>query len=288
MERQEKGFPSLHFRCKSSDMSCRIESTFTKLQADNTAAFIAYVAAGDPSLELSLDIIRGLADAGADIIELGVPFSDPLADGAVNQLAADRALKAGCTLPKVLEMVKDFRGTHQTPIVLFTYLNPIFAYGYDSFTKTATEAGVDGILLLDLPPDEARCHPEFSDASSLKHITLIAPTSPADRIASLAQQSEGFIYALSRTGVTGAQAAPSDTIGKTVAEIKQHTSVPVCVGFGINTPEQAAMVANVSDGVIVGSAIVNQIAQHGNSSDLVEKVCQFAKPLIDATHQKSV
>jgi tryptophan synthase alpha chain len=269
-------------------MSCRIDATFQNLKQTNTAAFIAYVAAGDPTLDLSLGIIRGLADVGADVIELGVPFSDPLADGPVNQFAADRALKAGCTLPKVLDMVREFRTTHQTPIVLFTYLNPIFAYGYEKFITAAYEAGVDGILLLDLPPDEAHSHAEFSQESALKHITLIAPTSPEERIASLAKQSEGFIYALSRTGVTGAQSAPSDNIGQTVAAIKKHTSVPVCVGFGINTPEQAAMVANLSDGVIVGSAIVNQIAQNTEASDLAEIVSEFAKPLIDATHNKSV
>lgn len=269
-------------------MSCRIDSTFQNLKQTNTAAFIAYVAAGDPTIELSLSIIRELADVGADIIELGVPFSDPLADGAVNQLAADRALKAGCALPKVLDMVREFRTTHQTPIVLFTYLNPIFAFGYEKFIHSAYEAGVDGILLLDLPPDEALCHAEFSQKSLLKHITLIAPTSPEARIISLAKQSEGFIYALSRTGVTGAQAAPSDTIGQTVAAIKKHTSVPVCVGFGINTPEQAAMVANLSDGVIVGSAIVNQVAQNASAENLAEIIGNFAKPLIDATHKRSV
>lgn len=269
-------------------MSCRIDTTFQNLKQTNTPAFIAYVSAGDPSLDKCLEIIRGLADAGADVIELGVPFSDPLADGAVNQLAADRALKAGCTLPKVLDLVKEFRTTHQTPIVLFTYLNPIYAYGYDTFTTVAIEAGVDGILLLDLPPDEAQSTTEFSKPSTLKHITLIAPTSPDERIASLAKQSEGFIYALSRTGVTGAQAAPSDTIGQTVSAIKAHTDIPVCVGFGINTPDQAAMVAKVSDGVIVGSAIVNQIAENANEPNLAEIVTNFTKPLIDATHKKSV
>ncbi|MFT6794445.1 MAG: tryptophan synthase alpha chain [Rubritalea sp.] len=287
-KRPTKGFQFTLNHCKSSAMSCRIDATFQNLKQTNTAAFIAYVAAGDPTLDLSLGIIRGLADAGADVIELGVPFSDPLADGPVNQLAAERALKAGCTLPKVLDMVREFRTTHQTPIVLFTYLNPIFSYGYEKFITTAYQAGVDGILLLDLPPDEAHCHAEFSQKSALKHITLIAPTSPEDRIASLAKQSEGFIYALSRTGVTGAQAAPSDTIGQTVAAIKKHTSIPVCVGFGINTPDQAAMVANLSDGVIVGSAIVNQIAENAAASNLAEIISNFAKPLIDATHKKSV
>ena len=269
-------------------MSCRIDATFQNLKQTNTAAFIAYVSAGDPTLDKSLSIIRGLAEAGADVIELGVPFSDPLADGAVNQLAADRALKAGCTLPKVLDLVRDFRTTHQTPIILFTYLNPIFAYGYDEFIVAASKAGVDGILLLDLPPDEANSSSEFSKSSALKSITLIAPTSPESRISSLAKQSEGFIYALSRTGVTGAQAAPSDSIGQTVSAIKKHTDTPVCVGFGITTPDQAAMVANLSDGVIVGSAIVNQIAQNADSPELTEIVTNFTKPLIEATHKKSV
>ena len=269
-------------------MSCRIDSTFKQLKETNTSAFISYVTAGDPTLDLCLEIIRELADAGTDVIELGVPFSDPQADGEVNQLAAERALKAGCTLPKVLDLVREFRTTHQTPIVLFTYLNPIFAYGYDKFITTAKEAGVDGMLLLDLPPDEALQSPEFKNESPLKNITLIAPTSPADRISFLAKQSEGFIYALSRTGVTGAQAAPSEAIGQTVEAIKAHTDIPICVGFGITNPEQAAMVANVSDGVIVGSAIVNQIAQNTDAPNLAKIVSNFTKPLIDATHNQSI
>jgi len=268
-------------------MSCRIDSTFKQLKETNTSAFIAYVTAGDPTIDLSLKIIHGLADAGADVIELGVPFSDPQADGEVNQLAAERALKSGCTLSKVLDLVREFRKTHQTPIILFTYLNPIFSYGYDTFITSAKEAGVDGLLLLDLPPDEAKLSPEFQNESPLKNITLIAPTSPDERISFLAKQSEGFIYALSRTGVTGAQAAPSQAIGKTVEAIKAHTDVPVCVGFGITTPEQAAMVANASDGVIVGSAIVNQIAKHADDPNLAQIVTNFTKPLIDATHRKS-
>ena len=267
--------------------TCRIDTTFSKLSESSTPAFVAYVSAGDPTLEKCLAIIRSIADAGADVIELGVPFSDPLADGAVNQLAADRALKAGCTLAKVLDLISDFRTTHQTPIVLFTYLNPIFTYGYEKFVVDAKQAGADGVLLLDLPPDEAKLNKEFAEKHELKNITLIAPTSPTERIESLAKQSQGFIYALSRTGVTGAQAAPSQSIGATVHAIKQHTDVPVCVGFGINTPDQAAMVASVSDGVIVGSAIVNQIAENADKSpqELATIIGTFVKPLIDATHQ---
>ena len=258
----------------------RIDQRFQEL--GDTPAFVAYVCAGDPNMEQSLNIIKGLADAGADIIELGVPFSDPLADGVVNQMAAERALKAGATMQGVLQLIKDFRLTHDTPIVLFTYLNPIYAYGYEAFNTDALAAGADGVLLLDLPPDEAKLNAELSTDTGLKNITLIAPTSPDDRIASLAAQSEGFIYALSRTGVTGGQAAPSASIGDTVAKIKAHTKTPVCVGFGITTPEQSALVGSVSDGVVVGSTIVKVIAENTESPDVAEKVAAFTKPLIDA------
>ncbi|MFC5050881.1 tryptophan synthase subunit alpha [Rubritalea spongiae] len=263
-------------------MSNRIDTTFQKLAETNTPAFVAYVAAGDPNLEKSLEIIKGLADAGSDVIELGVPFSDPLADGVVNQLAAERALKAGTTFPKVLQLIRDFRETHDTPIVLFTYLNPIYTYGFEKFHTDAAAAGADGVLLLDLPPDEVPFNKELAAHEGLKHITLIAPTSPDERIAALAKQSEGFIYALSRTGVTGAQAAPSDAIGATVEKIKKHTDTPVCIGFGINTPDQAKMVGELSDGVVVGSAIVNQVAENADCADVAAKVAAFATPLIKA------
>lgn len=258
----------------------RIDQKFIDLQG--TPAFIAYVCAGDPSPTSSLEIIKGLADAGADIIELGIPFSDPAADGPVNQLAADRALKAGVTMYSVIDLIKEFRETHDTPLVMFTYLNPVFTYGFERFQQDIEQAGADGVLLLDLPPDEALHHPEFSQKSSLKRITLIAPNTPPTRLKKLAQQSEGFIYALSRTGVTGSQAAPSASIGDIVTKIKQYTDTPICVGFGINTPEQSSMVAQVSDGVVVGSAIVNIIAEHESSPNVAEKVANFTKPLIDA------
>ena len=259
----------------------RIDSLFQDLQAKKEKAFVAYVAAGDPGFDTSLEVIRGLADAGADLIELGVPFSDPLADGIVNQMAADRALKAGMTTPKVLELVKEFRTSHQTPIVLFTYLNPIYTYGYEKFLKDAEAAGIDGILLLDLPPDEAGLNEELNKSSPLKNITLIAPTTPANRVQFLANQSEGFIYALSRTGVTGSHGGPSAAVSETVKSIKTHTETPVCVGFGITTPEQAAEVAKNADGVVVGSAIVKQIEL--NPTDAANAVVSFTKPLIEAT-----
>jgi len=262
-------------------MSDRLSSTFESLKASGQKAFVAYIAAGDPNFDASLDIMKTLADVGADIIELGLPFSDPLADGIVNQMAADRALKAGMTTPRVIELIQKFRETHETPIVLFTYLNPIYTYGFERFHHDAAAAGADGILLLDLPPDEAALNSDLAKHTGLKHIRLIAPTTPAERVELLAKSAEGFIYALSRTGVTGSHGAPAANIAEFVASIKQHTDVPVCVGFGITTPEQAKMVAHAADGVIVGSAIVKQVEL--NLDQPAKAVGAFAKPLIDAT-----
>lgn len=262
-------------------MSNRIDTTFARLRAASQKAFVAYVAAGDPDFETSLEIIKALADAGADIIELGLPFSDPLADGIVNQLAADRALKSGMTTIRAIELIRRFRETHETPIVLFTYLNPIFTYGFENFHRDAAAAGADGILLLDLPPDEAALNQDLAIGAGLKHIRLIAPTTPPERVKILAESAEGFIYALSRTGVTGSHGAPAANIAAFVASIKAHTKVPVCVGFGITTPDQAALVAEAADGVIVGSAIVKQVELHpGNAAQAVR---DFAAPLIAAT-----
>ncbi|MCP5545713.1 MAG: tryptophan synthase subunit alpha [Akkermansiaceae bacterium] len=262
-------------------MSARISDTFATLRSQNQKAFVAYIAAGDPGFDKSLEIMKSLADLGADIIELGLPFSDPLADGIVNQMAADRALKAGMTTARVLELIREFRKSHETPIVLFTYLNPVFTYGYEKFHADAAAAGADGILLLDLPPDEAGINPDLAAGTGLDHIRLIAPTTPAERVGMLAKASEGFIYALSRTGVTGAHGGgPSADIAKQVAAIKQHTETSVCVGFGITTPEQAKMVADAADGVIVGSAIVKQVELHPDNP--ARAVADFTAPLIAA------
>ena len=224
--------------------------------------------------------MKELADSGANVIELGLPFSDPLADGIVNQMAAARSLKAGGSTARSLDLVREFRKSHETPIVLFTYLNPIFSYGYKQFHLDAASAGVDGILLLDLPPDEAALNAELANGTGLHHIQLIAPTTPPERVKLLAERSQGFIYALSRTGVTGAHGAPSEGIGETVARIKAHTQTPVCVGFGINTPEQAEMVAKVSDGVIVGSAIVKIVENNADDPKVAQLVGSFVKSLV--------
>jgi len=266
-------------------MPNRIDSTFARLRETQQKAFIAYVAAGDPDFETCLDILKNLADAGADILELGLPFSDPLADGIVNQMAADRALKSGMTTKRVIELIARFRETHETPIVLFTYLNPIFTYGFENFHRDAAKAGADGILLLDLPPEEAALTTELAGGHGLKHIRLIAPTSPQERIRLLAESAEGFIYALSRTGVTGSHGAPSANIAAQVANIKQFTDVPVCVGFGITTPAQAALVAEAADGVIVGSAIVKQVELFPERA--AAAVREFTEPLIAATKSGS-
>ncbi len=259
----------------------RLDDTFATLKKQNQKAFIAYVAAGDPSFDLSLEIMHTLADIGADVIELGLPFSDPLADGIVNQMAADRALKSGMNTARTLELIKAFRENNdKTPIVLFAYLNPIFTYGFSRFQKDAVAAGADGILLLDLPPDEAELSSELSENKALSHIRLIAPSTPPERVKMLAEKAEGFIYALSRSGVTGGHSAPAATIPAQVAGIKQYTNVPVCVGFGISNPEQAALVAKSADGVIVGSAIVKRIEE--NLDNPAQAVRDFAKPLIDA------
>jgi len=261
-------------------MQNRIDSTFARLRETQQKAFVAYVAAGDPDFETSLEIIKSLADAGADIIELGLPFSDPLADGIVNQMAAERALKSGMSTARAIELIRRFRETHQTPIVLFTYLNPIFTYGFEAFHHDAAAAGADGILLLDLPPDEAALNKDLAIGAGLKHIRLIAPTTPPERVKILAQSSEGFIYLLSRTGVTGSHGAPSANIGAQVAAIREFTDTPICVGFGITTPQQAAEVAQSADGVIVGSAIVKQVELHPDNA--AQAVRDFTAPLIAA------
>jgi len=262
-------------------MPNRIDTTFARLRQSHQKAFVAYVAAGDPDFETSLEIIKSLADVGADIIELGLPFSDPLADGIVNQMAAERALKSGMTTTRAIELIRRFRQTHETPIVLFTYLNPVFTYGFENFHHDAAGAGADGILLLDLPPDEAVLNKDLAIGAGLKHIRLIAPTTPPERVKILAQSSEGFIYLLSRTGVTGSHGAPSANIAAQVTTIRQHTDTPICVGFGITTPEQAADVAKSADGVIVGSAIVKQVELHPQNA--ATAVRDFTAPLIAAT-----
>lgn len=263
----------------------RLDQRFAELRSKNQSAFVAYICAGDPSLEKTRDIVLALEKCGADVVELGLPFSDPLADGIVNQMAADRALRGGTTTAKVIAFIKELRRETQIPLVLFTYLNPVYTYGFEAFHKDAADAGADGVLILDLPPDEAAQNKELIENSGLKHIRLIAPTTPEERIKLIAAEAEGFIYYVSREGVTGAQTTLSDSIGSMVGLIQASTKTPVCVGFGISNPEQAAKVATMADGVVVGSAIVKLIEQHGATPEVADKVAAFVKPLVDAVRE---
>ncbi len=266
-------------------MPNRIDECFARLRSANRPGFIAYITAGDPDLAVTELLVVALESAGADIVELGVPFSDPLADGVVNQMAAQRALDAGATLDKLLETIRRIRTKSQIPLVLFTYLNPLYVHGFEKFHEEAAAAGADGILILDLPPEEIDANRELADRHRLKSIRLIAPTTPPARMERIAKAADGFIYYVSREGVTGEQAALSDSIAAQVAEIKKHTDLPVAVGFGISTPAQAAEVARCSDAAVVGSAIVRRIAEHGKSPDLPSLVADFVRPLAQAAHQ---
>jgi tryptophan synthase alpha chain len=266
----------------------RIDKCFARLRSANRPGFIAYITAGDPDLAATESLVLALEAAGADIVELGVPFSDPLADGVVNQMAAQRALDAGATLDKLLETIRSIRDKSQIPLVLFTYLNPLYVHGFEKFHEEAAAAGADGILILDLPPEEIDANRELADRHRLKSIRLIAPTTPPARMERIAQAADGFIYYVSREGVTGEQAALSDSIAAQVTEIKKHTDLPVAVGFGISTPTQAAEVARYADAAVVGSAIVRRIAEHGKSHDLPRLIADFVSPLAEAVHQSKI
>ena len=259
-------------------MPNRIDQCFAALRQRNEKAFIAYICAGDPDLPRTVELALALEKAGVDILELGVPFSDPLADGLVNQLAAQRALEAGATVPGILDCIRQIRQHSQIPIVLYTYLNPIFQFGFERFHREADDAGVDGLLLLDLPPEEDQ------PGEGPLHVRLIAPTTPAERIESICARAAGFIYYVSREGVTGVQSKVAASLGEHVAEIRRFTELPIAVGFGISTPEQAREVAQVADGVVVGSAIVQRIAELAGKPDLAPQIGEFVTRLARAVH----
>ena len=244
--------------------------------------FIVYIGGGDPNLEATRNLAKAFDELGVDVLELGVPFSDPLADGIVNQLAAQRGLESGTTPPRVLQTVAEIRRESQIPIVLYIYYNLLHHYGLEKFVKDAAQAGVDGLLVLDLPPEESENYESVMAKAKLCVIYLVAPTTPADRIGFIVMRGTGFIYYVSREGVTGMQQKMSENIAQMTAKIRMHTKLPTAVGFGISTPEQAKVVAACSDAVVVGSAIVNQIARYGTSRDLVPQVSAFTKSLIAA------
>jgi tryptophan synthase alpha chain len=260
----------------------RIEECFAHLKRDSKKGFIVYIGAGDPNLEATRELALAFDKAGVDILELGVPFSDPLADGLVNQLAAQRGLESKTTPSKVLETVSEIRKQSKIPIVLYIYFNLIHKVGMEKFIADAARAGVDGLLVLDLPPEESDNYEALMKKSGLCHIYLVAPTTPEERMEFIVKRGSGFIYYISREGVTGMQTKVASNLASQVAKIRAHTSLPIAVGFGVSNPEQAKLVAQNADAVVVGSAVVNQIAEHGKSPELMAKVGAFVKLLADA------
>jgi tryptophan synthase alpha chain len=264
----------------------RIDRKFRELKARSQKAFVAYITAGDPTPQTTPDLVWALERAGADIVELGVPFSDPLADGIVNQLSAQRALEAGTTTPRIFEILQAVRAQSQIPIVLYIYFNLIYAFGIERFCQQAFQAGADGLLVLDLPPEESQGNDVGSRLGdgSLRRISLVAPTSPAERMEKIVQKASGFVYYVSREGVTGMQEHVATSIGSRIDLLRKYTSLPICVGFGISTPEQARTVAQQADGAVVGSVLVNRIAEWGGDRDLPQRLEAFARPLAQAIH----
>lgn len=255
-------------------MADRIAQAFARARARQRACFIAYMCAGDPDYETSLEVARTLLRRGVDILELGVPFSDPLADGLANQLAAERALAAGMTQARVFEIVKTLRAEFpQAPVVFYTYYNLVYAMGEENYAQAAQAAGLDGLLTLDLPPEEASGLIKACRDVGLHTIFLAAPTTPAARIQRIAEAATGFIYYVSREGVTGVRDTLADNIDTAVARIRQHTDVPVAVGFGISRGDQVRKVGEMADGVVVGSALVNCIAEaEGDRDAMLQKL----------------
>ena len=260
----------------------RIDDTFARLKAQGKKAFVAYVMAGDPDFETSLEVVKGLPGAGVDIIELGLPFTDPMADGPTIQLAGQRALEGGMTLDKTLELARLFRETDDsTPIVMMGYYNPIYSRGVPKFLEQAKAAGIDGLIIVDLPPeeDEELCLP--AQAAGLNFIRLATPTTDDKRLPRVLQNTSGFVYYVSITGITGSAEAQATDVGPEVARIKAKTDLPVIVGFGIKTPEASRSIAGVADGAVVGSAIVGQIAE----GRPVAEILDFVGSLAAGAHQ---
>jgi tryptophan synthase alpha chain len=259
----------------------RIDAKFADLKAQGKKAFVSYIMAGDPDADTALEIMRGLPAAGVDVIELGLPFTDPMADGPTIQLAGQRALDAGMTLLKTLEMAATFRKQDDTtPIVLMGYYNPIYSMGVDKFLAAAKEAGIDGLIIVDLPPEEDSelCLP--AQAAGLNFIRLATPTTDDKRLPKVVQNTSGFVYYVSITGITGSAEADASDVAPAVTRIQQASGLPVIVGFGVNTPEKSKAIASVADGVVVGSAIVSRIAK----GDSVAEVLAFVKSLSDGAH----
>lgn len=257
----------------------RISSKFQDLRSKGQKGFIAYITAGDPDLETTRKLVLEFDRRGVDLVELGVPFSDPIADGPVNQEAAQRALRHHVSVGDILDMMGGLRRDSDIPIVLFTYCNPIFQYGLERFADKAKIQGVDGVLLLDVPPEEGGEYKQMMDRVGLDTIFLIAPTTPDARIRTICDWASGFVYYVSRTGVTGERKTVAESIGPKVRQIHQYTDKPVGVGFGISSPAQAVEVSHYADAVIVGSAIVRRIKEHIASPQLIRQIGEFVETL---------
>ncbi len=261
-------------------MKDRIDRRFAAIKAEGRAAFVTYIMAGDPDAATSLEILKGLPGAGADLIELGFPFSDPMAEGPTIQLASQRALAGGMRTPGVLQIVREFReGDQDTPIILMGYLNPVLSWGFDKFAQAAAEAGVDGLIIVDCPPEEADPLADALDRAGISLIRLATPTTDAARMPAVLRRTSGFVYYVSVAGVTGVKEADEAAVAAPVARLREASGLPVAVGFGIRTPERAAAVARVADAVVVGSALVEVVgsANENVTSDVLSKAAALAK-----------
>lgn len=264
----------------------RIKNKFATVRANNEKVLIVYLTAGDPSMDVTKKLILALEKAGVDILEIGVPFSDPTADGPVIQAASQRSLKSGTTLEGVLKMVAEVRKVSEIPIVLFGYFNPIFAYGVKNFAQSAKAAGVDGVLVVDLPYEEAGELRKYTDKAGIDFISLIAPTTGRERLKKIAARASGFLYYISITGITGTAAPKIEKIKSEVKNIRKITNLPIAVGFGISRPEQARDIARFADGVVIGSAIVRLIDENKNNRDLERIVSRYVSEIKKALKSK--
>ena len=269
-------------------MSNRIERRFKELAGQGRAALIPFITAGDPQADWTVDIMHALVGAGADILEIGVPFSDPTADGPVIQQASERAIASGVSLTRVLGMVRDFRvDDAHTPVVLMGYLNPIERYGYAAFARDAAGAGVDGILLVDSPPEEMRVLRTDLDEHGVCPVCLVAPTTTESRMEAISRQAAGYLYYVSFKGITGANRLDADTLAEPLAQLRSHSDLPIAVGFGIKDAASAAAVAGVADGVVIGSALVSALAGQSSSEAACDEARAFLAPVRAAMDNES-
>jgi tryptophan synthase alpha chain len=261
----------------------RLESKFTELKQKNESALVGFVTAGDPNIEVSMNIITAMCQAGVDILELGIPFSDPTADGPVIQRSSQRALEQGVTLEKVLAMTTELRKSIDIPIILFSYYNPILAFGLHEFYSAAKAAEADGLLVVDLPPEESDEMTSLWPADDLALIRLIAPTTPAERMSRITASASGFLYLVSKTGVTGSDGLDLSEVGVHIDTLRDVTPLPICVGFGISTPADVAVIASSADGVVIGSAFERTIEENLEDPDIADKLADQVAKLKAAT-----